>query len=60
MELLIAVLITLIVLLVSGYVIAWAWNTFVVKVWETKEITTIEGLALFLLAFMLLGFWRFI
>ena len=58
MDLLISILVAIIVLLLSGYVVSWAWNNSVVTMFDRKPITVIQGTALFVLVFMLLGFWR--
>ena len=61
MELIIAILaivVWVIVFIIAGRVVTWAWNNSISPIWGLKELTETQGLALFTLAFMLLGFWR--
>lgn len=55
---LLTILVWIIVFFIAGRVVTWAWNNSVAPIFEMKTLTETQGLALFTLAFMLLGFWR--
>ena len=59
MGLILFILVSLIMLILSGYVLSWAWNTFVVPTFNKPSITTMQGVALFVLFYFILGMWRF-
>lgn len=52
------IIIWVVMFLIAGRVVTWAWNNSVAPVFEMKALTETQGLALFTLTFMLLGFWR--
>lgn len=47
-----AFFVAVVVVIVGGWAFAWAWNTTIVPVFSTIELTTVQGIAAMLLLWL--------